>query len=312
MPDYLEKSTETLNRSIGQRVEKDERAIARRFALALNEIRAQLSLVYQQYEVDGILNLLEMARFDRLNQLFQQIDFILGRNYQDLQQTIYDTLGFSYAESYNLTAYSIEAAAATSVGYTLASSEQIAAAIAIPIDKLTLPQRLERNRKEVTANIRNEIVQGLSQGSSYRTMTDRIKPVLGGDAVKAQRVIRTETHRVMETAKRESAEYADSQGVRMLKEWNSSQDERVRHRPKDQADHRKLNGKKIPVKEDFQGTKGRGPGPGQMGHPAEDINCRCFLTYEIEDITAPDDTEYVRTTFDKWQEEKRRNPPQVS
>lgn len=305
MADEINKSNERINRSVGQRVKKGQRDVARRYAQALNEIRDMLGKIYRQYETDGVLTFEEMAKFDRLQTAFQEIDFVLRRNYRDMYDMVYDVLGFTYGESWDLTAWAIETEAKASLGYSVASSAAVTAAIEAPIDKLTLSARLEKNRGAILAHIRNEMTIGLVQGETYRTMSERIKDALDGDATKAVRVIRTEAHRVQETSKLEAVQHADRQGVKMLKTWRSVQDSRVRHRPRDVADHKKLNGVTLQVDENFRGAKGKGPGPGQLGHPAEDINCRCFLTYSIDRVEDLPYNQHETVSFDNWRQARR-------
>lgn len=70
--------------------------------------------------------------------------------------------------------------------------------------------------------------------------------------------------------------------LRMYKEWRSMRDQRVRKNNK--ANHRKMDGVSIPVKERFD--LGRGVTtdvPGNSGDPANDIRCRCILIYDLKE-----------------------------
>ena len=62
-----------------------------------------------------------------------------------------------------------------------------------------------------------------------------------------------------------------------MKEWVSSRDERIRD-GKD-ASHVEMDGQVVAVDEDFNDpiSGASGPAPGQMGDPADDINCRCVM-----------------------------------
>jgi predicted nucleic acid-binding protein len=299
----MDKSTERINRSIGQRVKKGERDIARRYAVTLNEIRAALSAVYASFEQDGQLTWEEMVKFDRLQRLFNDVDFIMGKAYADLYPIIYEVVGFSYAESHDLTAWAIEQNAG--IEQLTASPEAIRAAVEAPIDKLTLNQRLAAQRASVVGTIRQEITLGLVKGASFREMSDRIKPALEGDTTKSWRVVRTETHRVQEGAKHDAVAAADKSGVKMLKTWRTAQDSRVRRRPRDTADHKMLDGVTLPSDGIFKGVKGSGPAPGHLGAAAEDINCRCFLTYSIDKLERVPYNNIETATFDKWRQERR-------
>lgn len=302
--DELSKTPEQLNRAINRRVELQSREIARRFGVALNEIRTLLAGVFEKYESGGVLTLEDMARYDRLSILFREIDFAMARGYKDIQPLIYDALGFSYAESFTMTAWAIESVVAADLAYSAASNTQIMAAINMPINKLTLPQRLQANRAAVIQNIRRSILVGINDGQSYGTMIDKVKPILNGDAAKAANTVRTEAHRVMEGGKLAAVEHADSQGVIMTKTWNNVGDERVRRSPPGKTDHKILNGVTLLMSEDFKGLKGKGPGPGHMNHAGEDCGCRCFLTYAIKDVVDRTNEEYTKRTLEAWKQAK--------
>lgn len=70
--------------------------------------------------------------------------------------------------------------------------------------------------------------------------------------------------------------------LQMYKTWRSMRDERVRHTSK--ANHRKMDGVSIPVKERFDLGHGVTTDvPGNSGDPANDARCRCILLYDLKD-----------------------------
>ncbi|MED4977213.1 phage minor head protein [Weizmannia sp. FSL K6-0777] len=310
----LNKSAEQINRALGQLLKKGEREIAKKYANTLNEIRKALTEVYERYETDGVLTYAEMARYDRLRKLLNKVNRLLEINYKSLKQTIYDVLGESYLDGYYLTAWAVETDTLSRLAYATVAADVITAMIENPVSGLTLSERLEKNRTNIIYAIQQEITQGLVKGETYGTMAKRLKDQLEGDATKAMRIVRTEAHRASETGKLDSAVHANKNGVVMMKEWNSMQDERVRPGrgigkadAKHAANHRILDGKKIPVDDDFVGKLGKGPGPGQMGAAGEDINCRCFLTYSVEKIIKPDAKELENMTFEDWKKERMKS-----
>lgn len=304
----LDKVFETINRRVGQLVKKSERDVVKRYAKALAEIRYLTAALYEKYEKDGKLTYTEMAKYDRLRKFLNEVNNLLSSTYKDVQKTVYDALGEVYQEGYYLTAWAVETDAAAKLAYSTVTSETILAMIDNPVSGLTLKQTLEKNRTMIIYRIQQEVTQGLVKGETYSAMAKRIKGALDGDATKAVRIVRTEGHRVKESSKLDSMEHADKQGVRMSKEWNTLEDERVRpgrgigKKPRGAANHRMLNGKRIPVSEDFIGTVGRGKAPGSMHAASEDINCRCFLTYVVESVEKPTDRSLESLGFDEWKE----------
>lgn len=298
----LNKTAAQINRSLGQRIKGADRAIAKRYAVMLNEIRAEIALLYEKYEVGGVLTYAEMAKYDRLNKFTGQVNGLLKNNYADIKDTIYDVLGESYKDGYYLTAWAIETDTLSKLAYSAVAAEVITKAIENPISGLTLNHRLEKSRSNVVYAIQEQVTLGLVQGDTYGTMASRLKGVLEGDATKALRIVRTEVHRVSQASQLDSALHANRSGIIMTKEWGSAKDERVR------SSHAELNtGEKIPVDEDFYGKSGSGPAPGQLGSAAsENINCRCVLYYSVESIGRPNAQELEDMTFETWQNERIR------
>lgn len=305
MADF-EKRMQTINRRIGQMVDKGEREVARDYARLLTEIRSMLANEFEKFEQGGKLTLDEMLKHDRLTKFMQEVNRTLRVNYRDVGRKMDAILADAYLDGYYLTAWAIEAESRTKLGYSAMRPETLSAMIANPVAGLTLNERLERNRGNIIYAIQQQVTQGLQKNESYGTMAKRLKNELEGDAVKAMRIVRTEGHRVQESAKHDAAEHANDNGVVMMKEWNTLEDSRVRKGKKTKADHKKLNNKRIPTDEDFDDGLGKGPQPGELGEAGSDINCRCFLTYSIEKIEKPQYKELEAITFDKWKKERLR------
>lgn len=292
-----------INRSIGQKLSGADRDVAKVFARTLAEVRQKIAYMYEKYSRDGTLTYGEMAKYERLQKFLDEIDTLMTFNYRDVYKIVYEALGYTYAETWDLTAWAIETDAKAKLGYGVVSAETVSAMLANPVAGLTLKQTLQKNRQAIVWTIQQEVTQGLSRGDTYYKMMNRVKPVLDNDATKAMRVVRTEGHRVMESAKLDAAAHADKQGVIMVKTWMSSRDQRVRHTSK--ADHRKLDGVTIPVDEDFRQGSGRGPCPGQMGSAAHDVNCRCWAKYGIARVEKTQYDNLEQLGFDQWRKERQ-------
>lgn len=299
--DFMQWSWTQINRRIGKRINQALRQISRVFGKSVFSLKRQLSDVYEKYEKDGKLSRDDMVKFDRLNQLFKTVDGVIDNGHHQIKAEIYGAVKFSYEQSHNLTSYAIESEARKHLKGAVASKEVINAAIEAKIDKLTLPQRLEKDRTTLTNRIKDAIEKGIREGSSYGNMAKLIQEATGIGKRKAMNTARTEAHRVQEKGRIDSARSANAQGIIMMKEWNDVGDDRVRHRPKNKADHRFLNGQKIPVEQEFIGKVGRGMSPSNMGAAAEDCNCRCFLTYTVDSIGDPD-LNYVEQTLEEFEQ----------
>ncbi len=292
-----------VKRSIAQRVEASEREIAKEFAAAIRELTLIINDYFLKYEQDGKLTLEEMNRYNRLNQMFADFDAILKARYKRIYNAIYDALGFTYSQSWNMTAWQIETSAAADLGFSTATNEQLDAAINGAYALVPLVEVVEYQRSSALYNLKREMRTGLDKGETYKSIASRIAPFIQGNQNRAITTARTEGHRVMEQGGLQAAKKANDVGVVMVKEWNSSRDERVRKNSK--ANHRKLDGVKIPVDDLFQGISGKGAAPGQMGSAAEDVNCRCFLTYEVVKLDPGKYNKQEEQAFDAWESLKR-------
>jgi SPP1 gp7 family putative phage head morphogenesis protein len=256
---------------------KTEKAVVSAYKAGLDAIRNQLASVYQKYEQNGVLTFAEMAKYNRysamlegMNKTLKDITGASGQEIKKLSANVYQ-------ESYYRTAYAIEKTVQTKLSYGLLNPKVIQAAVENPIAGLTLSESLKANRASIITSIKSNIIQGLMQGESYKTMADRVKTVLDNDAAKAMRIVRTEAGRAKSAGTLASMEHGADRGVKMKKMWVATQDERTRDT------HAELDGQTVDMDEDFESTSGStGPAPRMFGDPAEDINCRCECISVIE------------------------------
>ena len=153
----------------------------------------------------------------------------------------------------------------------------------------TLSEFLAANRTREIANIQASITQGLLRGQSYSKTSSGIKNIIGqfirkdgeihstGAMANAQRIVRTESTRIMNDASLANTEYARSQGVDIVRFWNATLDGRTR------ASHARLDDKP----EDANGMwNGNVSGPGQFPTVGGNVNCRCS-TFESVNGSKP-------------------------
>ena len=188
--------------------------------------------------------------------------------------------------------------------------EVLRAAVNNPVHGLTLSDQLEKNRADIVWGIKQAVGVGLSEGDNYTTMAKRIQKELigpdgsGGSYYKAVRIARTEAHRVREEGNLDAAqnltEKLEPAGMTMVKTWHTMKDERVRpnrarktkggwkYSRGGKYDHQKMEGVQVPINEEFTLPSGaKTQAPGKSGVAGEDINCRCFLSYDVvENIPA--------------------------
>lgn len=276
----LREEFENLQKEIDRLANSAESEIAKEYAKGLEKLRDIIRKKFDDYSIAGELRYSELAKYDRKKKLDKELRDAVNKLHVEASKATRNTLRSVYRNSYSNTMDMVSSVAGKTIRGEI-KREVIQEALQNPVSGLTLNKRLRKNRREIITKIQETIGQGLTRGESYSQMSDRLKDTLEGDIKKANRIVRTETHRVMEQSKKESLDHADKQGVTMKKYWLNSDDERVRK--KGQGNHTGMGQRyskenTIPYGEDFvnEETGGEGPAPGLMGTARDDCNCRCL------------------------------------
>ena len=291
-----------IDKAIAKMVAGTQKEIVKNYKRAYNSIRIELIELYEKHaNQEGKLTYAQMARYNHLNNLEKNIAKEMQKATGLNAEEIVKVSGESYNEAFLRTAFKIEKEIKAELGFGLPSKKAIARSVQNPIEKLTLNQRLKKNRANVISTIKNEITQGLIVGESYDKIANRIKTTLEQDTAKAVRVARTETHRNQCAGRMDSMDYAKEKGVQMKKQWVSGLDLRTRDW------HGAADGQIVETDEPFlvDGEELMYPGdPAGSGHNV--INCRCSMisiieNYEPQERRAGKEViEY--TTYKKWYE----------
>lgn len=167
------------------------------------------------------------------------------------------------------------------------------------ISKLTLLAVMEIHRNEIIYQIQQELNIGLMQGDRYERMAKRISERVGVSRSKAMNIVRTETHRNVESGFMDCAERLqkglDGSDLIYAATWRTMKDERVRPQirrktkkgwktsfSKSGANHMKMEGVTVKAGELFDlGNGVKAKAPSKSGMAAHDCNCRCFLEYNL-------------------------------
>ena len=276
---------EQLISQVDELVEQGQNELAKNYSQALKETRNIIQDKFDSYAVGGELTLEEMQKYSRRKNLNKEVQEAMNDLWVENGREIRKDVREVYKTSFNETKRVVEEAAQRTVRGKY-KREMAQKALQNPISGLTLNERLSRRRRDVIERIQETIGQGLYDNETYTQMSRRLKEELENDLVKANRIIRTEAHRVQEQAKDESLDYAQNQGIEIKKYWISARDTRVREAG--EGDHEGMDSRyteedAIPKDEDFVNpeTGGQGPTPGQLGVAQDDINCRCVTGYIV-------------------------------
>lgn len=167
------------------------------------------------------------------------------------------------------------------------------------ISKLTLKPVLEKHRQEIIYQTQQVLTTGLINGDRYDQMAKRITERVNVSYNKAINIVRTESHRNIESGFLDCAERLsekmDGNGYIYAATWRTMKDERVRPQRRQKvggkwktfwnnngANHVKMEGVTVKVGELFDlGGGAKAKAPSQSGVAAHDCNCRCFLEYNL-------------------------------
>ena len=131
------------------------------------------------------------------------------------------------------------------------------------------------NEKQIKRLVR----AGIEQGLSNRDIAESIRQSTTFSEKRAQRIAQTETTKAINTATNEAYQlFEEQENVKVLKEWISSRDDKVReeHAALDDAEP-------IPVTDQFEIDGYRAQAPASFGVASMDINCRCTIAPIIEE-----------------------------
>ncbi len=291
--DTLEKWLIQMRRIAEHREANSQRNIKRIYRELIKELQVYLSGEYINYAVDEKLSMpqlqmnLRYARF--MEEIVSKTNYFTYQIQEEIMQLVSDT----YEQVYNDTVKHVrnivdgEGNLLTElVGIKSVSKEIIVQAVNNPIYGLTLSDLLEKHRAEIIYDIKKNITIGLMNNDRYTTMAKRISKTLDGDYEKSIRIVRTEVHRVSEAGSFDAAKDLNdvmklgSSGYRMVKRWETMDDERVRKTKK--ANHVKMHGKIAELEGYFDLGRGvKTLKPEHSGDAANDINCRCMGLYDV-------------------------------
>ena len=290
-----------LKRIEEHREKLSEEKIRKIYKSLMKDLNAFIAEEYFLYaDGEGVLSyatLQEKSREARfLEEVVKQVDSITPQIKTEMMNLVEQT----YTNCYNGMANAVKNAsntqklAAVMTDATL-RPEVLKQAVNNNISKLTLPHVLEKNRQEIIYNIKQELTIGMINGDRYEKMARRISDKVDISYKKATNIVRTESHRNIESGLFDCAENIsqgiEGSGLVNVCIWRTMKDERVRpnirrktkkgwktYKSKNGADHQKMDGVTIRVGDKFELEAGvTTKCPGKSGVARHDCNCRCFL-----------------------------------
>lgn len=271
----LEWYLERLNAESDEMLGSYEKTLRITYTALLKDMQNSIANVYSKIDDNDMLN--SLRKYHRKENIEKTMSDMIGelskKKYRGMYNQLRDQLLFSYKYYYE----ALTTVSGKKFKLTPLKTSWIRAIIENEDVGTKLKDVVQKDRVDLIYKIKSNLIQGVNRGESYSQMAKRMQKVVNNDYQKAVRIARTEVHRCREAGTYESALKGEKAGIKQMKTWNSSNDGRTRR------EHRRLDGKTISIDEYFKVGSAKALKPGATGRAEHDINCRCFLTYEIID-----------------------------
>lgn len=280
-----------------------ERELIKSYKAALKEILSKISAMYQKFGDD--VQYADLVTFNRLKNLQASINAEIKNVTLGNIKIIQNGLKEFYSESFYHTGYAIETGLGVNLNFGLLNPDVIRTSLLNPLDRIKWSDRLKKHSQKYITQIRSELTRGLIQGEGYSKIANSIEEQTKINASKIIRIVRTEGHRVQNTARiaslNKSEAAAERLGIESSRVWIHSGNPR-----EPRPDHIEMNN--VPADDNGIFTLPDGTtteGPGLSGKPEHDINCGCTTGMKFKNLNALSLEEYVKKnqTYEQWKEE---------
>lgn len=240
---------------------------------ALGRVKAELMTISEKYGNEMSYGQLQnLNRLKNLNQILQKETSMLAKGSIDVTN---DAVMSLYETTYTATVNKIPKEVKEVLEFGLFDKKNIEYAVDNKFQSVII-----KNINNLQQTVNEEISIGLIQGKSYENISKKITERFTVGANSALKVIKTETHKVVNKAQsdvfNEVKSSANRLGFKVVKKWLSAKGARTRD------EHVEMNGKIADDDGYFTLPSGvRTKGPGLSGIAADIINCRCSMITEI-------------------------------
>lgn len=287
-----------------------EKELLKSYKASLKEILTKIAAIYQKYGDD--VTYADLVSFNRLKNLEASIVAEIKNITKDSIKKIQAGLKEFYSESFYRSAYALETGLGINLGYGLLNPDLIRASLLNPLDRIKWSDRLKEHSQQYIKQIRSGLTRGLIQGEGYAKIANSIEEQTKINASKVLRIVRTEGHRVQNTARVASFSKGEAAakrlGIESTRIWIHSGNPR-----EPREDHIEMNGveaekiSKANGEEIFLFTLPDGvttEGPGLTGKPEHDIHCGCTAGLKFKNLEAVSLEEYISKNYNSVEDWK--------
>lgn len=241
------------------------KAVEGHYTTALAEIKAKILIMQGQ---EGEMAQSQIYQLQYQKSLQAQITAILEKLHSNEYQTIQSFLEGCYTSGFVGTMYSV-----AGQGIPMLLPIDPAAVVRAVITESKLSEELYESLGVDILNLKRTIRSEISRGIAANLPTDEIvrniQMQTGVPLSRAKTIVRTESHRIQESAADDARQAVKRKGCDVVKQWDSTMDSSTR------PTHQQLDGQSRETDEPFELGGKTAMYPGDFGDPAEDCNCRC-------------------------------------
>ena len=252
-----------------------EKQVAEALLSALDEIRVQMSKLYERYAgSDGKLTKAEMTRYNRLATAEKELVATMNTATRANLATINRLRPEQYQAAFFYQAWAIDNASGLRLAWGQLNRDAILQNLASELYHIST----ERYGQDARLAIRAALNTGLAQGQGYREMMRDLKTAINTTNARALRILRTEGQTAVNAGTEAAYTRAIDKGVQGSVVWSATLDGRTRddHAAMDQQVQDENGLFRLPDGE-------TAPYPGWEGlSAAERINCRCTTRFQID------------------------------
>jgi hypothetical protein len=253
----------------------------------------------------------EVQKYGRLDKTEKAIIAALLAAAAASTRTTKKALTDIYTTSYYATGYALETAVGANTGFSGLTDRAVANVWMNDFDRIGWPYRNRQNAMYAARQIQSAVASGIRQGQSYTEIAREVKEITGKKAWEAERIVRTEAHRVKEEATWAAYDEAEKHGIEGRRIWIATLDDATRdmHQDMDQREATIITDTRTDGEDKylFELPDGAIGYPGNTGEAHHDINCRCDTIFEIEGFEPQ--TRRARLTDEEYAERKAAAGP---
>lgn len=285
------------HRAADKELAKMEKEVSKVYNQATKEMQAKLDNWVKQFDSDDAKMQKKLAAgliSEREYKGWLQEQVMQGQQWKEMLSTLsddasrtndiaksvcYGHMADVYAEGVNFSTYQIEHDAQINTSFTLYDKNTVERLLKdhprlLPDPSKTSKKAKSKDLRWNSRHIENELLQGILQGESIDSISNRLKRVQNMNQGAVVRYARTMTTSAENGGRMRGYERAQKMGLDIEHSWLATLDSITRD------SHRHVDGETVPIGEKFSNGC-RYPGDPE-GDPGEIYNCRCTDVVQIK------------------------------